>query len=98
MLSSLAIQVNPQFKNFEQKIYLNCVDQVIYYIDSTKLKYEVGPFETVVMGDLAELLKIIERAQKICLEYGADSVISHIKLNYAKNDVLGIEEKVEKFR
>ena len=49
MKASIAIQVLPQVGDKEELIRI--VDEVIAYIQSTGLRYEVGPFETAIEGD-----------------------------------------------
>ena len=73
------------------------MDKVIEYIDSCGVKYEVGPMETTMEGELDELLKIVIKAQEICLEQGASRVISLIKIDYKKTGVT-IDEKVGKYK
>ena len=46
MSASIAIQVLPDVPN--QQELCRIVDEVIAYIASTGLRYEVGPFETTV--------------------------------------------------
>jgi uncharacterized protein (TIGR00106 family) len=73
------------------------VDKVIEYIDSCGVKYEVGPMETTMEGDLDKLLEIVKKAQDICVEEGAARVISIIKIDYKKEGVT-MEEKTYKYR
>ncbi|MFA7574534.1 MAG: thiamine-binding protein [Arcobacteraceae bacterium] len=80
----------------EEKLY-PVVDQVIAYIDSCGVKYEVGPMETTMEGELDTLLEIVKKAQEICLEQGASRVISMIKIDYKKTGVT-IDEKVRKYK
>lgn len=49
MNTSIAIQVLPEANNEEELCRI--VDEVIKYIDSTGLHYEVGAFETTIEGD-----------------------------------------------
>jgi len=71
----MAIQVIPQADN----VY-DVVDRAIEAIEASGLPYEVTPMETVVEGELDELLEVAKRAHRATLEAGADSVITHIKL------------------
>lgn len=74
------------------------VDKVIEYIASTGVNYVVGPLETTMEGDLDELIEIVKRAQKICIEQGAPSVMSFVKISYAEEGASTIEEKIYKYR
>lgn len=93
--SSIAIQVLPETKNDDELIRI--VDEVIAYIKSSGLNTYVGPFETTVEGDYDELMEILKNCQKICIQAGAPSVMSYVKINYCpKNGVLTIDKKVTK--
>ncbi|MFU0824412.1 thiamine-binding protein [Clostridium sp.] len=91
---NVSIQVLPVVE--EDRIY-PVVDKVIEYIDSCGVKYEVGPMETTMEGDLDKLLEIVKKAQDICVEEGAARVISIIKIDYKKEGVT-MEEKTYKYR
>ncbi|MGI6209202.1 MAG: thiamine-binding protein [Anaerolineae bacterium] len=71
----MGIQVIPQADN----VY-DVVDRAIDVIEASGLRYEVTPMETVVEGELDELLEVAKRAHRATLEAGARSVITHIKL------------------
>lgn len=94
MLTNVSLQVIPSVP--EAEIY-PVVDAVIDYIKSTGVTYTVGPMETTMEGDLEELLKIVKRAQEICVEQGAARVCSVVKIDYKPGGVT-IDEKVGKYR
>ncbi|KYH28663.1 thiamine-binding protein [Clostridium colicanis] len=91
---NVSIQVLPVVD--EERIY-PVVDKVIEYIDSCGVKYEVGPMETTMEGDLDTLLEIVKKAQDICIEEGAARVISVVKIDYKKEGVT-MDEKTYKYR
>jgi uncharacterized protein YqgV (UPF0045/DUF77 family) len=92
--ASVAIQVLPQVGGGD---LIRVVDEVIAYIKSTGLNTYVGPFETTIEGDYDKLMDIVKRCQLICIEAGAPSVMSYVKINYAPQDgVLTIDQKVSK--
>jgi len=91
---TLGLQILPYVP--EEKLY-QVVDKVISYIDSCGVKYEVGPMETTMEGELDELLLIVKKAQEICIEQGASRVVSLIKIDYKKTGVT-IDEKVGKYK
>ena len=91
---TLSLQVLPYVP--EEKLY-QVVDQVIAYIDSCGIKYEVGPMETTMEGELDDLLVIVKKAQEICIKQGASRVVSLVKIDYKKTGVT-IDEKVEKYK
>lgn len=80
----------------ETEIY-GVVDEVIKYIASTKVKYEVGAMETTMEGELAQLLEIVAKAQDICVAQGASRVLSVVKIDY-KPEGVTMDEKIAKYR
>lgn len=93
-LANVSIQVLPVVE--EINLY-KVVDKVIEYIDSCGVKYEVGPMETTMEGELSELLKIVEAAQEICIKWGASRVVSVVKIDYKPQGVT-MGEKIKKYR
>ncbi|MCI8360972.1 MAG: thiamine-binding protein [Clostridiales bacterium] len=95
MNASVAIQVLPDVEGEE---IIRIVDEVIAYIKSTGLNTFVGPFETTVEGDYDQLMEIVKECQKICIQAGAPSVSSYVKIAYKpdREGVWTIEKKVKK--
>ena len=73
------------------------VDSVIALIADSGVKYEVGPMGTTMEGELSTLLKIVEKAQQVCVAHGASRVLSVVKIDY-KPEGVTIDEKVGKYR
>lgn len=94
MNASVAIQVLPKVQ--EEETLLHIVDEVIAYMKGTGLNISVGPFETTIEGDYEELMEIVKKCQLICIEQGAPSVMSYIKINYNPQGVLTIDQKTVK--
>jgi len=91
---NVSLQVIPGVN--DDRIY-DVVDKVIAYIDSCGIKYEVGPMETTMEGELDELMEIVKKAQSICVREGASRVISVVKIDY-KPEGVTMDEKVGKYR
>lgn len=92
--TSIAIQVLPKV---EDKELIRVVDKVIAYIKSTGFNVYVGPFETTVEGEFEPLMEMIKQCQLICIEEGAPSVMSYVKISYKpEGGILTIDEKVTK--
>jgi len=92
--ASIAIQVLPAVEGEE---ILHVVDKVIAYLKSTGLNVFVGPFETTIEGDFEQLMDIVKRCQLICIEEGAPSVMSYVKISYnPAGGIWTIDEKVTK--
>lgn len=95
MNASVSLQVLPRV---EVKNLFPVVDKVIEYIALTGVNYVVGPMETTMEGDLETLLDIVKKAQYICIEEGAENVYSYVKINYSKEGVFTIDEKIGKYK
>ncbi len=91
---NVSLQVIPNVPN--ERVY-PVVDKVIAMIAASGIKYEVGPMETTMEGELSELLELVKKAQEICVQEGATRVISMVKIDYSPEGVT-IEEKVGKYR
>ena len=94
MECSVAIQVLPQV---EDARVIPIVDEVIAYIKGLGLPMVVGPFETTVEGSFDVLMDMVKQCQLICIEAGAPSLLSYVKIHYAPQaGVWGIAEKIDK--
>lgn len=91
---NVSLQVIPRVS--DDKIYAT-VDKVIEHIAASGVKYEVGPMETTMEGELEDLLSIVSKAQEICVKEGATRVLSVVKIDYSPQGVT-IDEKVGKYR
>lgn len=98
MNTSIAIQVLPEANNEEELCRI--VDEVIKYIDSTGLHYEVGAFETTIEGDnYDQLMNIVKECQKVAVKAGAPKVSAYVKIAYRPNgEILSIDQKTGKYR
>ena len=95
MEASVAIQILPKIESTEEVVRI--VDEVIDYIKSTGLTYQVGAFETSIEGDFDQLMTVVKNCQLIAVKAGAPAVSSYIKTVYRpEGEVLGIEEKTAK--
>ncbi|SKC82216.1 thiamine-binding protein [Maledivibacter halophilus] len=91
---NVSLQILPSVS--DERIY-EVVDKVIAYIDSTGVKYEVGPMETTMEGEFDKLLEIVKNAQEICVKEGASRVLSVVKIDY-KPEGVTMNEKIGKYR
>jgi uncharacterized protein (TIGR00106 family) len=73
------------------------VDQAIAAIQASGVKYEVGPLETTLEGELDELLEVVKAAHRACFVDGVKKVVTLVKIADAV-DGTTIEEKVGKYR
>ncbi len=91
---NVSLQVIPKVS--DERSYA-VVDSVIAYIASRGVKYEVGPMETTMEGELDELLDIVKNSQEICIKEGASRVLSVVKIDY-KPEGVTMDEKIGKYR
>lgn len=73
------------------------VDKAIEVVQQSGVKYEVGPMETVMEGELDRLMGIVKQAQEACITAGASEVMTFIKVHYRPEGVT-IDEKLAKYR
>ena len=95
MFGNVSLQVVPLVE--EDRLY-KVVDKVIEYIESQGVKYEDGPMETTMEGDIRKLLEIVAVAQEICAKEGASRVVSVVKIDYKAEGNVTIDEKIGKYR
>lgn len=91
---NVSLQVLPRVP--DDQIY-DVVDKVIRLIEKSGVKYEVGPMETTMEGELGLLLDIVKEAQEVCIKEGATRVMSMVKIDY-KPEGVTMDEKIGKYR
>ena len=98
MSASVAIQVLPKVETDGEVVRI--VDDVIAYIQSTGLTYQVGAFETTIEGEnYDELMDIAKECLKVAVRSGAPKVSAYIKVVYRPDgDILTIEQKTSKYQ
>ena len=94
--ATVSIQILPKSEKDEKN--LKIIDEVIDYIKSRRVSYEVGPMETTMEGDLDLLLDIVREIQYLAADMGAGQLFSYIKIIYNPKGVMSIREKVTKHR
>lgn len=92
---NVSLQIVPLMATREQSYAL--VDRVIAMIAESGVPHEVGPMETVMEGELPDLLDIVRRAHELCSEAGAAESLSAVKVHY-RVDGVTMHEKTDKFR
>jgi uncharacterized protein (TIGR00106 family) len=92
---NVGFQVLPKVANGNT---YDVVDKAIEVVQKSGVKYEVGAMETVMEGELDELLEIVKKAQNACIEAGASEVMTYIKIHYRPNEGVTLDEKLRKYR
>lgn len=91
---NVGIQVLPFSK---KKDTYGLVDKAIEAIEASGVKYEVDALETVMEGELDDLLEVVKKAVYACVDAGAEEVAANVKIHYRPAGT-SIEEKVGKYR
>lgn len=73
------------------------VDRAIEVVQKSGVRYEVGAMETTLEGAQEELFTIVKNAQQACIDAGATSVITSIKIHFRPTGVT-MNEKLKKYR
>jgi uncharacterized protein (TIGR00106 family) len=80
----------------DQKVY-QTVDKAIEVIKNSGLNYMVCPLETVIEGYYDEVMDIVKKAQEVCLDFGANSLLTLVKINAKASKDATIAEKLKKY-
>jgi uncharacterized protein (TIGR00106 family) len=73
------------------------VDEAIAIIQQSGIKYEIGPFATVLEGSYNEVLKIINAVNEYLYDKGCKEWISNIQIQIRSNGDITSVEKTGKF-
>ena len=73
------------------------VDEAIWIIQQSGIKYEIGPFATVVEGTYAEVMAVVNAVNEHLLFKNCNEWIASIQLNIRSNNDITADEKVSKF-
>lgn len=90
--SSIALQILPLSESTSSD-RIKIIDEVIALIKFRHDNVLVGPFETVIEGELSHLIKTLEDVIKLAGEKN-DNIFANVKINYGS--ILSIDEKITK--
>ena len=91
MKASIALQVLPLSQEIDR---IAVIDQVIAYLQAQEVTMVVTPFETVLEGEFAELMRILKESLEVAGQE-ADNIFANVKINVG--EILSIDEKLEKY-
>ncbi|WP_114751492.1 thiamine-binding protein [Pleomorphovibrio marinus] len=92
---NLGIQIVPKSKT---KDSYELVDIAIEVIKNSGVNYEVTPFETVMEGPQALLLKIAQEAQDQVMAAGGEEILVYYRIHASAERDIYMNEKVSKHR
>jgi uncharacterized protein (TIGR00106 family) len=97
MTEKRTVNVGVQVLPLVEDVY-PVVDKAIEAIQTSGVKYEVGPMETTLEGDdLDQLIEVAKSAHRACFKAGAAKTVTIIKIADALEGT-SIEQKVGKYR
>lgn len=74
------------------------VDEAIEVIKQSKIKYEVGPFATVVEGKYEEIVGIVNAVNEYLFTHNCNEWILNVQLQIRSNTDMTANEKTEKYQ
>ena len=74
------------------------VDEAIAIIQQSGIKYEVGPFVTVLEGNYEEVIRLIHEVNEYLYQKGCAEWISNVQVQIRSGSDITGDEKVQKFR
>ncbi|MDD9147312.1 MULTISPECIES: thiamine-binding protein [unclassified Sporolactobacillus] len=92
--TNVGLQILPFSK--EKDTYA-LVDKAIEAIQQSGVRYEVDALETVMEGELDDLLEVVKKTIYATIAAGADEVGAEVKIHFRPQGT-SIEEKVGKYR
>jgi uncharacterized protein (TIGR00106 family) len=81
----------------EDKHPYEWVDEAIAIIQQSGIKYEVGPFATVIEGTYAQVMKVIDDVNEYLYQRGCEEWISNLQIQIRSKKDITAEEKTSKF-
>ena len=73
------------------------VDEAIAIIQQSGIKYEVGPFATVIEGTYAEVMKVINEVNEYLFSKACNEWITNVQIQVRSNGDITSLEKTQKF-
>lgn len=81
----------------EDKHPYEWVDEAIAIIQESGIKYQVGPFATVIEGTYDDVIKVVHAVNEYLYEKGCEEWISNLQIQIRSNRSITAEEKTRKF-
>src|SRR4051812_4438993 len=73
------------------------VDEAIHVIEKGGVKYEIGPFTTVLEGTYSEVMEIVNAVNERLLSLNCNEWITSVQINIRSGGDVTADEKVSKF-
>jgi uncharacterized protein YqgV (UPF0045/DUF77 family) len=73
------------------------VDEAIFVIQQSGIKYKIGPFATVVEGTYEQVLSVVNSVNEHLVSQGCNEWIASVQFNMRSGGDITANEKVTKF-
>ena len=73
------------------------VDEAILVIQQSGIKYEIGPFATVLEGTYAEVMGVVNAVNEHLISKQCNEWIASVQVNMRSKSDITADEKVSKF-
>lgn len=73
------------------------VDEAIYIIQQSGIKYKIGPFATILEGTYAEVMNVVNKVNEHLISEGCNEWIASVQINMRSNADITANEKLAKF-
>jgi uncharacterized protein YqgV (UPF0045/DUF77 family) len=90
-----SIQVVPVVQDKHPYVW---VDEAIAIIQASGVKYEVGPFATVLEGSYTQVMNVINDVNEYLYQKGCSEWISNVQIQIRSNGPVTSLEKTQKFK
>jgi uncharacterized protein (TIGR00106 family) len=74
------------------------VDEAVEIIKQSGVKYEVGPFATVLEGNYREVMSVVNAVNEYLYEQNCSEWILNVQLQIRSSTSITANEKVEKYK
>ena len=74
------------------------IDEAIALIQQSGVKYEVGPFATVIEGTYEELFSLVHQINEFLFEKNCEEWIMNLQVQLRSGRSITAQEKIEKFQ
>jgi len=91
---NIAIQVLPSSGSIHPYLI---IDKAIKMIHESGLKYRVCPFETVIEGEYDTIMNLLKDIQLECMKYGAEKLLTNLKIELDRDCDVSIDDKMGKY-
>lgn len=73
------------------------VEEAIFVIQQSGIKYKIGPFATVVEGTYAQVIDVVHSINQYLTDSSCNEWITNVQLNMRSNGDITANEKLSKF-